>query len=357
LVDRDSFIVTAAARRVIRTMLPSESGVPSLASPEYLPQVAFAFSVFPSAWLAEAIARSWERAGDDAKATAWYATTLSMDADNRNALLSAGIALHREGRFAASVPYFMRVVQRHPNDLEAWFHLGLAYQHSGDVQQAANHYDRCLAIDTRYARARINLASLHHQYGVLVDAFVHYEVLLQQYEEVHRAASASAGGPVAPVTEYCMVQLNFIVALLQDGRHAQVHAFARCTSVLTFSHVFTYLLSGRRAGGGRGHAPRDAAAGGRGDRPHVRHVRAVRAVRAVAPRHRRRGVAPHQHPTQRVRLAPPGGVHLRAPLPSPPGAFLAFPAEWLSWVVLPRGVLLCFSGHCAGAGGHVPPAV
>ena len=247
-MDRDSFIVTAAARRVIRTMLPSESGVPSLASPEYLPQVAFAFSVFPSAWLAEAIARSWERAGDDAKATAWYATTLSMDADNRNALLSAGIALHREGRFAASVPYFMRVVQRHPNDLEAWFHLGLAYQHSGDVQQAANHYDRCLAIDTRYARARINLASLHHQYGVLVDAFVHYEVLLQQYEEAHRAASASTGGPVAPVTEYCMVQLNFIVALLQDGRHAQVRLrpVHVCSHVFPRFHVFAVGSAGRR---------------------------------------------------------------------------------------------------------------
>ena len=233
LVDHDSFIVRAEARRVIRSMFPSD-GATLLASPDYLPQVAFAFDVFPSARLAEVIARSWERAGDDAMATAWYATTLSLDADNRMALLSAGIALHRDGRFAVSIPYFERVLQLQATDTEAWFHLGLAYQHSGDVQQAANSYERCLEIDARYARARINLASLHHQYGQLVDAFVHYEVLLQQFDEAHRAAHGA--GAVAPSVEHRMVQLNFIVALLQDGRHAQVCSCTARGSLFTALH-------------------------------------------------------------------------------------------------------------------------
>ncbi len=45
------------------------------------------------------------------------------------------------------------VVQREPNNADAWNYLGHAARQSGDLQAAFRHYDRALAIDPRHRGA------------------------------------------------------------------------------------------------------------------------------------------------------------------------------------------------------------
>ncbi len=65
---------------------------------------------------------------------------------------------------------------------------------SGNLQQAANKYEKCLQIYDQYHPARLNLASLHHQYGQLKDALFYYEILLQHRNFTERYAEEHASG-------------------------------------------------------------------------------------------------------------------------------------------------------------------
>lgn len=54
--------------------------------------------------------------------------------------------------------------------------------HIGDIDDAAEKYERCLVIDVNHHKARLNLATLHHKYGALKEAFIHYEVLMGHWK-------------------------------------------------------------------------------------------------------------------------------------------------------------------------------
>ena len=223
LLDKESCFARAEARRLIHT-LSSSANVQQ--SGHQLDELMFAFSVFPSASLAELIAREWEKAGMSHadQALWWYEKTLALNSTNKHALLSVGIAQHRAGKYLTAMELFGRLVAVDEHDMDGWFHLGLAMQHYGDIQRAAEYYERCLAANELHVRARINLASLHHQHGLLADAFVHYEILLQQFHAKDTEALAAAPtthNMVIPAPEYSMVRLNYVVALLQNGYHVK----------------------------------------------------------------------------------------------------------------------------------------
>ena len=223
MVDRESFLARAEARRLIHSLITAND----LHIVTQLNELMFAFSVFPSASLAEFIAREWEKAGmmnHLDQALLWYEKTLSLNNTNKHALLTVGIAHHRAGKYLTAMELFARLVSVDEHDMDGWFHLGLTMQHYGDIQRAAEYYERCLAANEHHVRARINLASLHHQHGLLADAFVHYEILLQQFHAKHTEALAAAPtshNMVIPAPEYSMVKLNYVVALLQDGYHTK----------------------------------------------------------------------------------------------------------------------------------------
>lgn len=236
IYDRESFLIKSEAREseareLIRSILPHD-GQLVFAAPSLLSELAFAFEIYPSSELAERIARSWENAesADSERALTWHEAALSLDGNNRRALLSIGIAHHKAGRYTTAIDHFSRVIHLYPTDLDGWFHMGLSLQHYGDIQGSAWHYLECLKVDHQHIRARINLASIHHQHGLLSDAFVHYEVLLEQFRE--RFAETMSNAPAAhnmviPTTEYSMVQLNYMVALLMDGHHTKALHVAR----------------------------------------------------------------------------------------------------------------------------------
>ena len=220
MVDRESFLARAEARRLIHSL----TAINDRHIVHQLDELMFAFSVFPSASLAEFIAREWEKAGVNYldQALLWYEKTLALNNTNKHALLTVGIAQHRAGKYLTAMELFARLVTVDEHDMDGWFHLGLTMQHYGDIQLAAEYYERCLSANDHHVRARINLASLHHQHGLLSDAFIHYEVLLQQFHERHTealAAAPSSHNTVIPAPEYSMVKLNYVVALLQNGYH------------------------------------------------------------------------------------------------------------------------------------------
>ncbi|MCI0748430.1 MAG: tetratricopeptide repeat protein [Verrucomicrobia subdivision 3 bacterium] len=74
--------------------------------------------------------------------------------------LLKGERLIKERRFTEAIAPLQRATQLLPKNAQAWNHLGLAYQASGQAVQAQSAYRRALALDFNLASVRFNLGSL-----------------------------------------------------------------------------------------------------------------------------------------------------------------------------------------------------
>ena len=71
-----------------------------------------------------------------------------------------GEKLIAEGRYAEAVESLQKATRLLPRTPQAWNHLGLAYQGSGQLEEAARAYRTALSLDHRLAEARYNLGCL-----------------------------------------------------------------------------------------------------------------------------------------------------------------------------------------------------
>jgi len=89
------------------------------------------------------------------------------DADSRNAL---GNLLVEAGEPAAAVEQFMQLVQRWPDNAEAWFNLGYIHESREDLANAERCFRRALQLNAKIDRAWYGLGLTLIRGGRLAEA-------------------------------------------------------------------------------------------------------------------------------------------------------------------------------------------
>jgi tetratricopeptide (TPR) repeat protein len=171
-----------------------------------------AYSLQPSYESAKKIAKSYEMSGRFQDALSWYEKVQQFKPSDIDSLLFLGLMHHFSGEYASAMEYYNRILEQQADHADAWFHMGVSSQYTGDIQRAAFCYTKSVESDPMHMKSRLNLASMHHQYGSIDDALPHYQLALEQYK----------GTDLLTSPEYSMVKLNYGVALLQQGRHEEV---------------------------------------------------------------------------------------------------------------------------------------
>jgi tetratricopeptide (TPR) repeat protein len=75
--------------------------------------------------------------------------------------LDRGIALVQNERFADGIAMLERAIKSFPNDSQAVYHLGYAYDRTGRRREAEEGYQRALVLDPKLVSARINLGAIY----------------------------------------------------------------------------------------------------------------------------------------------------------------------------------------------------
>jgi Flp pilus assembly protein TadD len=103
-------------------------------------------------------------------------TRLSLDAPDKPRLFTnLGLTHFRLHQAELAEQAFQQAIARNPDDAVAHNHLGIIQRQQGRFQDALLEYRRAIEIDSRYARAHLNL-------GILFDLYLQdLEKALQQY--------------------------------------------------------------------------------------------------------------------------------------------------------------------------------
>ncbi len=113
----------------------------------------------------------YEDLGQSDKALDHYRKALEADANAQDARLNLAMLLLKLGRTDAAIAEFEASVQQKPDNAEAWFDLGGAYEIRSDKQaepartagfrKAIESYYKCIALDRRHHRAFYNIGVVH----------------------------------------------------------------------------------------------------------------------------------------------------------------------------------------------------
>jgi Flp pilus assembly protein TadD len=105
-------------------------------------------------------------------------TRLSLDAPDKPRLFTnLGLTHFRLHQAELAEQAFQQAIARNPDDAVAHNHLGIIQRQQGRFQDALLEYQRAIEIDSRYARAHLNL-------GILFDLYLQdLEKALQQYRK------------------------------------------------------------------------------------------------------------------------------------------------------------------------------
>jgi Flp pilus assembly protein TadD len=105
-------------------------------------------------------------------------TRLSLDAPDKPRLFTnLGLTHFRLHQAELAEQAFQQAIARNPDDAVAHNHLGIIQRQQGRFQDALLEYRRAIEIDSRYARAHLNL-------GILFDLYLQdLEKALQQYRK------------------------------------------------------------------------------------------------------------------------------------------------------------------------------
>eukprot|EP01035_Chromulina_nebulosa_P002537 gene2537-3428_t len=80
--------------------------------------------------------------------------------------LNGGINAHKNFDFGTAINYYDKILFTVDADcVEALFNKGVSYQHSGNIQVAADMYYRTIQLCPIHTKAIINMATLHHKFG------------------------------------------------------------------------------------------------------------------------------------------------------------------------------------------------
>jgi Flp pilus assembly protein TadD len=105
-------------------------------------------------------------------------TRLSLDAPDKPRLFTnLGLTHFRLHQAELAEQAFQQAIARNPDDAVAHNHLGILQRRQGRFEDALLEYQRAIEIDSRYARAPLNL-------GILFDLYLQdLEKALQQYRK------------------------------------------------------------------------------------------------------------------------------------------------------------------------------
>ncbi|MBL8697252.1 MAG: tetratricopeptide repeat protein [Alphaproteobacteria bacterium] len=110
-------------------------------------------------------AAAWRRAGlqraavgDDDAAQLAFERALELDPSDTAARVGIANGHHRRGDAVRALEIYRAILANHPRCKEAWYNAGTVLSALGREDEAIEHYDRAITIDTDYAPARNNRA-------------------------------------------------------------------------------------------------------------------------------------------------------------------------------------------------------
>ena len=135
-----------------------------------------------------------------------------------------GINAHKNVDFGQAINYYDKILfEVDSNCVEALFHKGVSYQHSGNIQVAADMYYRAVQLCPIHTKAIINMATLHQRFGRVVDSIPFYlkgiaiiEGFSVSFPEKHIMEKNE---------EYFMFYSNIALAYMQMGNMDKVGYF------------------------------------------------------------------------------------------------------------------------------------
>jgi tetratricopeptide (TPR) repeat protein len=86
--------------------------------------------------------------------------------------LSSALALHQAGKLEAAAAGYRAVLASDPNNLYAFYNLGLIAQTNGNYPTALEYYDQALKVDPKFQPAVYNRALVLRDLGRIDDAIV-----------------------------------------------------------------------------------------------------------------------------------------------------------------------------------------
>ncbi|HEX6912267.1 MAG TPA: tetratricopeptide repeat protein, partial [Longimicrobium sp.] len=117
-------------------------------------------------------------------------------------------AYRGQGRRGAALKLCIRGLEKHPDNVEAHYLLGLLYREGGDTLKAFDEWDIALALDPEHGGSRREIGLVAHQRGDHAVAVRHLERALEAdaFDQEVRDALESAwahsrGGPSTPPPE------------------------------------------------------------------------------------------------------------------------------------------------------------
>lgn len=75
-------------------------------------------------------------------------------------LLESGKFYLASNRNSAALKAFNKVIEKDPNNFEAYYHLGLVYEQKNDFQTAKQMYEKCLKINPNHTLSKKQLHKL-----------------------------------------------------------------------------------------------------------------------------------------------------------------------------------------------------
>jgi predicted regulator of Ras-like GTPase activity (Roadblock/LC7/MglB family) len=122
------------------------------------------------------------------------------------AFLPLARAYREQGRRDAALKLCIRGLEKHPDNVDAHYLLGLLYREGGDTLKAFDEWDIALALDPEHGGSRREIGLIAHQRGEHAVAVRHLEKALEADafdQEVRDALESSwaqsRGGPAPPV--------------------------------------------------------------------------------------------------------------------------------------------------------------
>jgi Tfp pilus assembly protein PilF len=96
------------------------------------------------------------------------------------ATLGAGTDLVQQGNYAAAEQLFQQVIKRDPDNVAAYYDLGVAYQEQDETSNALVSYRRALALDPKYVPAIFNQAVLYSRTQPSLAVFLYQKTISLQ---------------------------------------------------------------------------------------------------------------------------------------------------------------------------------
>jgi tetratricopeptide (TPR) repeat protein len=120
-----------------------------------------------------------------------YKRTLEIDPRNTNARMGLGAVYAKSVLNNLAVEEYLKVAEANPGDAEIHFKVALEYGYLQRLLQAAEYYQKTIAINPEYLQAHLNLAIVYERMKEWDKALREIAVSLQLGKETHNQQAVS----------------------------------------------------------------------------------------------------------------------------------------------------------------------